>query len=167
MNKLCLHQSICIMAYLQKVHLYHDTPTRVHLHHGIPTRVHLHHDTLTRVHLHHGTPTKVHLHHGIPTTGYLHHKNCISEKRHMHHMDISHLHPYKKHLHQKKSRLASHFVCIHRKSTSRLVVQSLSGAQCLHITLVRPIMAFHLYSWRITFAFCILLKMRKNDEKNW
>ena len=47
-------------------------------------------------HLHHEIPTRGHWHHGIPTMGHLHHKSCIFERRHVHHMDISHLHPCKR-----------------------------------------------------------------------
>ena len=65
-----------------------------------------------------------------------------------------------------KSRLASHFVCIHRKSTSKSVVKSLS------IAYQGTIFAYHIgktdhgiLSAQLGHNICILLKMRKDKRK--
>ena len=92
-------------------------------------------------HSHHGIPTRGHLHYGIPTKRYLHHglnmctntimdKLCICAFA----SDIciiwTDICVIKKSIciRNEKSRLAPHFVCIHRKLTSRSMVKSLSTA---------------------------------------
>ena len=85
-------------------------------------------------------------------------------------MDISHLHSCKKAFvaEMKKNLDLYHvlfaFIEDGHQGQQFKVYHWHDKAQCLHITLVRPIMASHLHSWGITFAFCILLKIRK-DEK--
>ena len=52
MKKLCLHQSICVMIYLQGGICIHCMPTREHSRYGILPSGHSHHGILPKRHLH-------------------------------------------------------------------------------------------------------------------
>ena len=129
-------------------HLHHDIPTKGHSHHGILTRRHLHHDIPTRGICIMAYPqrgicimtspledicisisVRRHLHHGLNAcTGIIMNKLCIYTLA----WDICIIWTFRIYIlvksiciRNEKSRLASHFVCIHRKLTSRSVVKSL------------------------------------------
>ena len=90
---------------------------------------------------------------------------------HLYHMDISHLHPCKKHLHQKiKKNLDLHhalftFIEDGHQGQQFRVCHWHDGAQWLHIalSLVRPVKAFIIMAKGMTFAFD---KTKKDEKKN-
>ena len=122
---------IYVMAYLHG-HLHHDIPTRSICIMTCPLEdiLHLHFCKETfasRVNTCAGTiMDKLRI--CTPAWDICIMKITSLKGEHVHHMDISRLHHCEKHLHRKKSRLAPHSVCIHRRLTSRPVAKSLSIA---------------------------------------
>ena len=122
-------------------------------------------------HSHHGILIRRHLHHGLNMcTGTIMDKLCICTSA----SDIYIIWTFRICIlvksvcirNEKKSRLASHCVCIHKKLTSRSVVKSLSIA-CYgtmfasHIGKIDHGISFIVRAWHLHFAF---VKMRKDER---